>query len=245
MTYKHIFRFYGYRDDVGRWQIDPGEFRHIALVLKKAARDVVELGDGCGYVAQVQIRSCDQRRCDFKLLTEQFVPPSRLILKMVVMSDITTEIPDVLAPLTELGLHVLSWPITAHTSQHLPARRQRFERIARAAIKQAKSPYFMQLCPERSLEQCLSAQASCAIQLDPAGKLSLPQVLMKHQPSAQHEDRPVEVCLYMGGRSGFTESALRALAGMEQLHVAHLGPYVLRLPTAMVAATAVSRGWLT
>lgn len=245
MTYKHIFRFYGCRDAAGQWRIDPGEMRHLALVLKKAAHDVVELGDGCGYVAQIKIKSCDQHGCEFELLDEQYVPPSGMSLKMVVMSDITAEIPDVLAPLTELGLNVISWPITAQTSQQLQARQQRFERIARAAIKQAKSPYFMQLCPEPSLEQCLSPQASCAIRLDPSGELSLPQVLMKHQPRSQHAETPGEVCLYMGGRSGFTERALRALADIEQLHVAHLGPYVLRLPTAMLAAAAVSRGWLS
>ena len=241
MSYKHIFRFYGWRDDVGKWQIHPAELKHLAVVLKKKSNEVVELCDGRGQVARIRIIQCHPRHpryphhCEFEIISEQAYPPPHPMLKVVVMADITAELADLLPALTELGLNVLSWPVSSQ--QHWHDKQSRFERIARAAIKQSKSPYFVKLCPVSSLEQCRSSTARYSVQVDLSSERSLAQLLLQ-QPLPRDGG---EICLYLGGRSGFSPAAQHVLAAVDDLVVAHLGAYVLRLPTAIQAAVAVSR----
>lgn len=237
----HMFRFYGIRtDQEGQvcWRIHKDELKHMAVVLKKPAQ--VELCDGKGCVAVIHLKHFDRSRCEFDVINEYSQIPLRPQLTLVMADDITSELGDLLAPLTELAAHTLIWPCKQMSIWN--KKKDRYDRLGRAAIKQSKSAYLINCKPQNSFVECVTAtEHQRAIKLDPEASHSLADILKSKTDYKK-------ICFFLGGRSGFSQKSQDILAHRSHLEVAHLGPHILRMETAMQAVVAVSRqilgsGW--
>ncbi|MCY4380676.1 MAG: 16S rRNA (uracil(1498)-N(3))-methyltransferase [Proteobacteria bacterium] len=239
--YRYIPRFYGcYLASTG-WQIPPSEGKHLK-VLKIKSGEIIELCNGKGREARVRMLALPSRgELSFEVISENTSPPMRPQIQIYVIGDFSGEISRYIAPMTELGLSTIGW-LSNKKDQGV----ERWQRLAIAAIKQSKSPYFLQIKQRSSLEECLAHDPEeCRWVVDPSGPRFLADELVSWQRSVKGlsrektEDKKHRLfTFYLGDRSGFKPKDMTFLCQEKR---AHLGPHILRLPTAIQCVASLSR----
>lgn len=220
---RHIFRFFADIDDEGIARLDDDDRRHLAQVLRLRTGAEVEVGDGRGRVfrAVVEDPSAGLLRCTDELGAVVDLAPVRVLL-----GQSGSRADDAVEKLVELGVAEIG-PLEVAGRRH-PARRDRWERIARAAAAQAKLTRIpVILDPVVFADALVGSPIVCSHERDEG---TLADALVR-------TTRPI--VLLIGPEVGFTEDEL-AQAVKAGCPIASLGPTVLRSETAAIVAATLA-----
>lgn len=145
---------------------------------------------------------------------------------------------EMLDRLTQLGAARIVPLATEHAGPHArelaPARRERFERIAREALKQSGRLWMPEIAAPIELEELLRAgfDAPCAL-LAPGGATRFVDWALERRAKGERR-----VAVVVGPEGGLTEAEEEALVARGAVPCA-LARHVLRIETAAEAAMAV------
>lgn len=210
--------------------------RHIRLVLRLGPGDAVRLFDGEGVEHDALIESVSPEAVELSLTRTRNAgaeSPMALTIAQGFLKD--KKMDTTLRQLTELG--VARWiPVLAGRSvarpdeRRLAGRRERWESIARAAVKQCRRGRIPAVEEAVSFDQALAMAADADLRLmfweEADGPIPVPAV------------RPGTVFALLGPEGGFSPSEADA-ARAAGFSVVSLGPRILRAETAVVAATVI------
>lgn len=238
-----MFRFFASYHPQQGWKVPAAEVRHMSKVLRMRAGEEVELCDGRGHVTRLRITHLKNDHVTGEEHSLRRYEPCSPHITLYVTADITSDLGSTLLPsLTELGVSRVRWSVSRSSEKKIPseAHRQRLQRVAVAAMKQSKTPFLVELEPRLSLAEDLTQQSGICCVLDPDAPSSLVDFLVrgskKGKAAQQHP-----WTFYIGGPGGWTEEHIKLLSSFPK---AHLGPYVLRVPTALFSVAALARGVL-
>ena len=196
----------------GRVALDPGQSRHAARVLRLRPGDTVELFDGCGHRAAGTIVEAGRRVLLEVAGVETAPAPSTLIVAAAVPKGRRADV--MIEKLSELGVAAFQ-PVLFERGVRAPQSRRRFERIAVESAKQCGRAHVMEI----------RAPAW------PQGRIVVAD------PGAPRRMRPGDGDVaVVGPEGGLTDAERARLAGAT---FASLGPTILRIETAAIAAAAV------
>ncbi len=229
-----IRRFYC--DDLDRSAVElhPADAAHARRVLRLAVGQVVELFDGRGTVATAKILELD-KRC----VTEPI--RRRRVERLTPRIDVAAAVPkgtraDVLVEkLSELGADRLIPLLTERSvAAPRPNKLDRFGRLAIESAKQCGRTWLMDIDEPASLDDVLAAA-------DHEAKLIADvQELQTGRPAASMLEGAAKVLVLIGPEGGWTDAERRA-ARTGGCAPWRLGPHVLRVETAAIAAVACLR----
>ena len=222
----------------GALRLSPEESRHLAKVLRAERGTVVEALDGRGTVWRAEVADTNPREVTLRALEETRVEPPAPSYELGVALPKGGRMDDLARQLVELGVSRLSPLLTERTEAGKAAERgaakvEKWRRIAVEACKQSGNPWLPEIFEPRPFIDWLKAL--------PAGGARWLGSPGAAPPGFCGEGAEVaNVALAIGPEGGFTagEAEQAAQAGFLP---AGLGPYVLRVETAAVAALAVAR----
>lgn len=216
-----------------RAALDAHETRHARKVLRLSAGDRVELFDGQGMLAHAAIDAFEPRRAICQVHEIDAIDPPRLAVTMAAAIPKGHRADEMIDQLSQLGADRLIPLRTQHSVVDPgPARLQRFSRLAVESAKQARRLFMMRVEPSRNLERVVAEPFSLRLLAAPAGGAidDLPKLLAT----------AASVLVLIGPEGGWTAQELDAArsAGCRGWEI---GPHVLRVGTAAVAALAIVR----
>lgn len=207
----------------GSMQISDREAHHALHVLRLQPGDQVRLCDGAGRVATATVRDCSRHHltCDAGVVTEQPAPAAAR-LELLVATPRSNRFEDMLRSLTELGVGAIR-PLRTERSQRDP-NLERAERVAGEALKQCGRSHLPELGPVVEFST-LSFDPERHILLDAQGP-SLAGAASRARS------------LIIGPEGGLSPEEREHLIS-QGVKAYCLGPHILRIETAAVAAAAV------
>jgi 16S rRNA (uracil1498-N3)-methyltransferase len=234
----HRFAIAPERIDGVRVTFDREETRHLARVLRLGPGDLVLATDGLGQEYTVRIDALGAAATGTVLAAAPRLTESPVAVTLVQSIPRGDKMEAIIRAATELGVTRIIPALTARTVVRLEEGRwgerlRRWQRVAREAAKQcgrAAIPEVMQPVP---LPQAFADADSNGLRicLWEAAPSPLGDIL-------QAADRPVSVALAVGPEGGLSASEV-AQAEVAGWAIAGLGPRILRVETASVAAIAV------
>ncbi len=224
-------------------ELDRDESHHAARVLRLAIGDAVELLDGCGHVACGSIASLGRGVRVSIAQVAAAPPPSPRI-------DIASAIPKgpradaMVEQLSQLGVNRLI-PLRSRRSVVDP-RDTKIEKFQRAAIESAKQcgrAWFMQVDQPTDFASLLGAKDhGVRLLADPGGTAMIAADAFSGATpgvDAGTSRNLASALILIGPEGGFTDEE-RAEAIAAGCLPWSLGPHILRIETAAVAAAAVA-----
>jgi len=213
------------------------EARHMSKVLRLKPGMVVGLSDGCGFQGEARITEMARERVDLAILRRYpspREPRGELAVAQAMLKDQKMDL--LVRQLTELGMATWRPFISARSVPQPDTRRQaarceRWERIAREAVKQCRRGRVPAIGPVGQFKDILEESRGFAtrIMFWEGARRPLPSAM----PPAG--DAPCSVFVAVGPEGGFTEEEAAA-AEQAGFLLACLGPRILRAETAAVAA---------
>ena len=219
-------------------RLSPEESRHLAKVLRAERGTEVEALDGCGTIWRAEVMDANPREVALRALEETRVAPSVPRYELGVALPKGGRMDDLARQLVELGVARLSPLLTEHSeagkvAERGAAKMEKWRRIAVEACKQSGNPWLPEIFEPRPFIDWLSSL--------PAGGVYWLGSPGAHPPGSGGEDEEAEnVAVAIGPEGGFSAREEEQAAQAGFLPVG-LGPYVLRVETAAVAALAVAR----
>lgn len=223
----------------GRVRFDRDEARHLGRVLRLRPGAIVEAADGAGRTFAVRLEALDTREAWGTILGER-VPgaesPCAITLAQAILKG--ERMAWLLQKATELGVArivpVETERVVARTGgERTAARRARWARIAREAVKQcgrAVVPVVEAPCPFADVA-AEARRHDAAWLLWEGGGTPL-------AAAAREAGRPRRLLLLVGPEGGFTADEV-ALAERHGARVVGLGPRILRAESAGLVALAL------
>lgn len=224
-----------------QWQapeikLSPRESHHLARVLKLAPGSLVEITDGLGRRGRAEVLQVATDGVRLRLLAEIPATKESPLALTLALALCRADIFDlVVRQATELGLRRLV-PFFAARSlvqphHWRPARLERWQRLAREALKSSERSWQPVIEPPVTLPAVLARPEAVKLLFwegrreDGGSSVSLPE-------------KPAEVLIIIGPEGGFAPAEIAAAqaAGCQLLG---LGPRRLRVETAAVAALAI------
>jgi len=235
---EHVYRFMGERVSPTEWRIQGDELHHLRKVLRLQIGTEVEICDGAGWSGAGTLTEIAASVALVAVARETFTEremEARFGLAVGALKP--SDIDDLIAPLTELGLGRISIFLQAGSDKGRLSERivERWHRIAEAAVKQCKRAWLPEIRTYANLTELIADHAAerpagMLVALDPQGVKTLPE--------AAHSASDKFVTVIIGSEKGLTEgdvSALRATSSQ----FCRLGRNILRARTAAIAAGAV------
>ena len=213
------------------------EARHMGKVLRLKPGMVVGLSDGQGLQGEARIQTMARERVELAVMRRYpspREPRGELAVAQAMLKDQKMDF--LVRQLTELGMTAWRPFISARAVPQPDARRQaarseRWERIAREAVKQCRRGRVPAIAPVVPFDQMLVE-----------GRRFDTRLLFweeARQPLPPVPERPPEemgkILVVVGPEGGFTAEEAAA-AGQAGFRLAGLGPRILRAETAAVAA---------
>jgi len=223
---------------LGAFELPPAQAHHLRDVLRQKAGDRVEIFDDDGAAAEGIIT---------------FATPAKLVVQIDAMDSakgaasfawsVAAAIPKgaradwMIEKLAELGTHSFI-PLVTSRGIAMPAgeeKLRRWARLAAQAARQSGQRDVMHIEPASTLAEILkSASTAWSFSTDSDAK---PIAQMLSQPP------PRDLLLLIGPEGGWTDAELELLRAANTTAVS-LGPSILRIETAAIAASAiVSSAW--
>jgi len=213
------------------------EARHMGKVLRLKPGMVVGLSDGCGFQGQARIAKITRERVDLTVLRRYpspREPRGELVVAQAMLKDQKMDL--LVRQLTELGM--TAWrPFISARAVPQPgigrrtARSERWDRIAREAVKQCRRGRVPAIEPVVQFSDIMEESRRFAprIMFWEGARRSLPPA------SPSDGEGSCSILVVVGPEGGFTgeEAAAAEQAGFL---LASLGPRILRAETAAVAA---------
>ncbi|HYX38924.1 MAG TPA: RsmE family RNA methyltransferase [Oligoflexus sp.] len=233
----HRFRFLGRHLGPQQWELLPDEWHHLLKVLRLPVGSELEIADGAGHVAQACLTHSGKNEGVFEVLQEDFfaAPAAAAQITLAIGALKPQSADDLLPYLIELGMD----GIEVFASQSVDKNRmqdkvrERWDRIATAAMKQCKRPWVPVISWSDGLEVLIHKAAAFPnrIFLDPEGE----QNLARWQPLQAGPTLAV-----IGSEKGLDADEVLALR--EQGFVGcRIEGSILRATTAAIASAALLR----
>ncbi|SRR6266700_3115992 len=218
--------------------------RHLARVLRARAGDTLTLFDGQGHEVDAVVVAVERQRTTLALGTPRTAAPAAGARVVLLQSLARGERMDwIVQKATELGVAEIV-PVAAERSvarlsaREAPARRARWEKIAREAARQcgrADVPIIADPIPlSAALERWRGEKR------DTGAAFVLWEGSQGHPLRATLAADARDVALLIGPEGGFTDAEV-ALAQSTGFQVAGLGPRILRVETAAIVAVALAQ----
>lgn len=226
-------------DDLKRFFLEGGEHHHLARVARVKAGDYIWLTDGSGRRLQAEVEKIGEEKT--------WLRPVQIVeeaLKTVIVLGLGITKPATLdfivQKATELGVTEIKLLHTkrslAIASEKLEARIERWRKIAKEALKQAKGGILPAISLPLSLnEAILQSKTELKLYLDEESQVYFREILTTGKPES--------VSLLVGPEGGWTEGEKQMLrnSGYQGLT---LGGRILRTETAVISALAlISHFW--
>jgi 16S rRNA (uracil1498-N3)-methyltransferase len=206
--------------------IDGEEFAHLTHVMRRTVGDSVRVVDGLGtaYDAVIEQIARSQALCRIEARMERLhEPPIHLTLGVAILKN-GANFDFLVEKGTELGVSAFTPLLTERTiSRH--ARRERWQKIARAAMKQSGRSFLPTVAEARSLDEFLRSAPSAAVRLLPHEKVEQPR-LRDALPAGTSA-----AVAAIGPEGGFSEREVEQAVSAGFIPVS-LGPRRLRAETA-------------
>ncbi len=175
----HCFRFLAQHIGSQSWELHPDEWHHMLKVLRLPEGSDIELADGQGWVAKARLTGLGKHEGLLTIESESFTPAlglgSQFTLAIGALKPQSVD--DLLPYLIELGVD----GIEVFSSQSVDKSRlqdkvrERWDRIAGAAMKQCKRPWAPSISWSSSFDELLEKSPGFAhkLFLDPDGEQNL------------------------------------------------------------------------
>lgn len=219
-------------------RLSPEESRHLAKVLRAERGTVVEALNGRGTIWRAEVVDANPREVALRALEETRAESPSPRCELGVALPKGGRMDDLARQLVELGVTRLSPLLTERSEAGKVAERgsakvEKWRRIAVEACKQSGNPWLPEISEPRPFSDWLNALPAGGIRwLGSPGAAS---------PDSGGEGEGVEdVAVAIGPEGGFSAEEEERAVEAGFLPVG-LGPYVLRVETAAVAALAVAR----
>lgn len=218
-----------------RIQVSGGEAAHALRVLRHSKGDRVVLFDGRGAEAEGTICDVDRETFEVEVFMRRAESP-RMIRKLTIAAATPKgERADwMIEKCAELGVTRLV-PLVCERSQVKPgeAKLERWRRKAAEAAKQSRQASVMEIARLSPLAEFISGASADSVLLFGDGDASESMLdIMADQNS------PTNLVTCIGPEGGFTDEERQSLTAGGARPV-RLGPTVLRIETAAVAAAAI------
>lgn len=224
-------------------ELDAEQSHHGLKTLRLKPGQAIELFNGRGRVAQGQVEAVRSGRLVARIERVEEFPPlqPRLVLACAVPKGARAD--DMVHQLSQAGADVLVPLITQRSvvrpsKEHLASRYSRWRRIAIEAAKQCRRNWTLELAGPANLSQVLREPADLRLIAVPGeGEVSLKELeeLVGCGPTRV---RTVQVLIGPEGGWSEEEKAQAVAAGARMWS---LGPLILRVETAAVAAAVILR----
>jgi 16S rRNA (uracil1498-N3)-methyltransferase len=216
--------------------LDGDEGHHAARVLRVRVGETVAVTDGHGGRVEGRVLRVDGGRVEVSVdrREQEAAPQPRVVVAQALPKGERAEIAVQL--MTEVGVDaVVPWQArrceVRWEGERGARSRDRWQRTADAATKQARRAWALQVEPTVGTGQLLGRvrDSACAVVLDAAAPLPLQDVALPAQG---------EVLLVVGPEGGITDDELAELEAAGA-RCARLGPSVMRTSTAGAVAAAL------
>ncbi|MCX8160507.1 MAG: 16S rRNA (uracil(1498)-N(3))-methyltransferase [Candidatus Saccharicenans sp.] len=226
-------------EGLARFYLEGQEHHHLSRVARVKPGNLVWLTDGKGRRLLAEVESVEEEKTWLRpLRTVEEEIRTRVILGLGLTRPAVFDF--IIQKATELGVSEIQ-PLLTRRSQPLPPDRlgkriQRWEKIAREALKQCKGGSLPLLAPPLKLEQAVGRKVS-------GSKFYLSEDSPRYFRDILMSGRTEEVFLLAGPEGGWAEEERQLLdgAGFQGLS---LGSRVLRTETAVISALSlISHFW--
>ena len=213
------------------------EAHHIAGVFRLKPGDHILLVDGTGVEYEAEIAACAKNHVQVSIV-RQCLPATEAPVKITVAQGYLKDkkMDMLVRHLTELGIHC--WiPVVTEFSVPNPerkktnARRERWEQIAREAVKQCGRTRVPEILPPIHFSEALDTAESSHAKIIFFENETAPFT----QTVAGITRTPLDIFVFLGPEGGFSDEEITAAAACGFLSVS-LGPRILRAETASIAA---------
>ncbi|VEN72728.1 Ribosomal RNA small subunit methyltransferase E [Candidatus Desulfarcum epimagneticum] len=221
------------------------EARHMSQSLRLKTGDVIGLYDGSGRKGRARIAGFSEGRVRVEI-TEVSVAPESFVQITAALGILKGKKMDrVIRSLAELGVFRAA-PFFSRRSARVPvkgrmeSKKERWEKIAREAMKQSRGGRMMEIGPPGDFQGALDAGRTCDLKLIfwEEEKTGLGQALEAAFPQAP--PRPRTVMVMLGPEGGF-EKDEADMARRKGFVPASLGPRILKAETAAIAACVLAQ----
>lgn len=210
------------------------EARHAVTVSRIALGERIQLGNGAGVIAEVNVIATSKESLTCSVLEVNTVKqnaPRVTLVQALAKGDRDER---AIESATELGVDVvIPWAATRSISQwderKAPKARAKWESIVREATKQSIRPFIPQVLPRMSTSELIShLEQDQILVLDPGGDTSLAAVSISG----------ADIAVVVGPEGGLSPSEIE-LFSSAGAHICTLGDNILRTSTAGPAALAI------
>lgn len=237
-------RFFVPKKNLGarRGIVDGPELFHLRKVLRLAPGDRITVFDDAGWEHEAVICALSAERGEIEIL-RSYEPARDSGLRAILAVGLTKgeKMDFIVEKATELGAHAIvpfasAFSVPKLDEKKIAARAARWEKIALGAVKQCGRTRAPEILPLRDFQTLAGADWRDALKLffwEKERGQSLGQAHEKHGAVKS-------VLLVVGPEGGFSapEAALAQAHGFEPVH---LGPRILRVETAAVAALSLAQ----
>lgn len=221
--------------DTATIELSRDESQHLAGVLRKSPGDVVEIFDGHGNSAEAVVETADKRTARLRILRR--LPTPLAVLPFI---ELATAVPKgdraswLIEKATELGADAWT-PLLLTRSVVDPGEGKlaKLRQTVIAACKQCGRNRLLEINATRSWSDWLSAAARrhTLVVAHPSGASAAATL----QNLSSSDRTPPSIAIVIGPEGGFTDVEIAA-AVEAGAHIVNLGPHILRLETAAIAA---------
>jgi 16S rRNA (uracil1498-N3)-methyltransferase len=236
-------RFYidRHRIDENKARLSGQDTKHLRDVLRLCTGDQVRLfdGTGCEYIAEISGIILDE--VILNVLTHEIFEsqsPVRITLAQAFLKD--KKMDTLVRQVSELGID--RWlPFQASRSvarpdgERLKARKERWIKIVREALKQCGRSKLPEICDTVSFGSALSLVKDCDLKIIFWEKSANPISDLLNMNVSKADDPIKSVCIVMGPEGGFEDFEVK-MAMDEGFIPLSLGPRILKADTASIAA---------
>jgi len=215
------------------------EFQHQIKVLRRRTGDQIDFFDGRGGCFQGRITTIENRNKWFQAeITESRIFDQPPPLHLLVALPRNSKLDSIIQKSVELGVTMITPLVTTRTTvrleteKKLKTRKEHWQRIAVASMKQSGNPYLPEINRPKKIEE-----------LNSELKRNFPLKQIVFHPAAKNLQSLAEfnitrndtVVIALGPEGGFSPDEI-ALLDSTGFVAAGLGERILRLETAVVAA---------
>lgn len=213
------------------YELNGDEAHHLARVLRAKPGTPIELFNGTGRLADGVVTSVARNSALIELKHIWNVPPPDRSLTLLTSFPKGDRLNFLIEKLCELGVSRVVPLLTERTIVDPGnSKLSRLEKLISSACKQSKRSWLMKIDTPSPLEESLSRFPAQTLVLDPSGKDSLSVIFNPHT------DKHLQC--FVGPEGGWSSKELQYFEE-HSMPLVKLGPSILRIETAAIAAAAV------
>lgn len=210
------------------FSFDKEESKHIVKVLRKREGDIIHITNGHGYLFISEIIFASDKKCDIKIISEDFFAPTPYSLHMAVAPTKMNERYEwFVEKATEIGVHEIT-PIICEHSERKIFKTDRFEKIIQSAMKQSLHYYIPKLNEPLSFNEFINSHNNDKLYIAHCEETDKKSLKKELQPNGNYT-------ILIGPEGDFSEKEIQSALQKKYIPVS-LGNTRLRTETAAIVA---------